>query len=564
MLSAYAERPADLMQVYQDALYNDPSFQKAESDWLSAREDLSIATSGYLPQINLQVLIAKNWQHDSGIILYSTGNGIFTAGTYTLQLNQAIFNYSIWHQIKEAHATVKAALATYFAAAQDLMVRTAIAYFNVLKAHDKLLITVANKNTLLERLNTAKEKFRVGLIAITDVYEAQAAYDQAIATQITDQNNLNNQIENLRVITGKHYYSLKGVGHLPLITPIPNNIDLWSQMAEEHNYQLMAQNYTTIAAEQEIKVQLGNGLPTLGIAAQYQDIRWSGLPNLGVNRVNNVNNQTGFAGVAINAPIFRGGLTVAKTRQARYNYLSASSQLEFVHRDVINKTRQNFLGVLTGISQIVADKASIVSAKNALEATKVGYSVGTRTMIDVLNEITTLYQAQQQFANDQYSYILSTIQLKQATSALDNLDFEKLNCWLTKTINFPVPQSEGDPTQTLDEIKTNSQPSLSVQPSHKNFIKPKKIMKTAPKNKIMSKNNPAYYLIHLYADSQKGAQEFIDKQPLIIRNKLHMNKVGDLYKVVYGEYPTFSAAKLGLQQLPQTIKQYQPWIARDK
>ncbi len=460
--SAFAD---NLMQVYDQAAQSDPIFAQAESTWHSQKMNLPIAEAGYLPQVSIVANGAREYDRINPNFPGSDFNGILGIGTgqyywqygYTLTATQQIFNFAAWSKIKGASAAVKAATATYLAAQQSLMQRTATDYFAVLQAYDQLRYTIANKRAVLEQLKTSREQYRVGLIAITDAYDARSKYDQVVAQQIAAQNNLNIQLENLRALTDENYTSLAGLGrHLPLISPQPNNIDTWVNVADQQNYSIKAQNYTVLAAMQMIKQQAAGGYPTLalqGSIGELHDTDNSGntSPNT-LGLAPDVSQDTASLGLNLNYNPIQGGFVNASTEQARYDYVTASELLEQIHRQVVNQTRSNFLSVLSNVSQIKADAQSIISAKKALEATKAGLKVGTRTMVDVLSALTTLYQAEQQHANDQYAYINNLIALKVAAGTLSVKDLVDINSWLRKSIHFPEQLSVAKiPIDTSEE-----------------------------------------------------------------------------------------------------------------
>lgn len=480
-ISSYAD---DLMQIYQQALRSDPIFAQAKSTWESEKMDLPIARAGYLPQ--LSATGDADRVYDYGKI------GSVGAGTrswkygYSLTLTQPIFNFSAWSSIKNASASVKAATATYLAAQQSLMQRVATAYFNVLQAYDQLRYTVANKRAVWEQYVTAREQFKVGLIAVTDEYDARSSYDQVVAKQIAAQNNLNIQLENLRAITGREYGALNGLGKLPMLRPKPDNIDQWVNVATQQNYGLKAQNYTVLAAMETIKQKAGGGLPVLNAEGTYTDTRERGIAAPTID-------QTATVGLGLTYNPIQGGAVIASTKQARYDYVTASGKLEQVHRDVVNQSRSNFLSVLSGISRVKADKQSILSARNSLESTQAGFHVGTRTMADVLNALSTLYQAQQQYANDQYDYINNLIALKVAAGTLSVDDLTEINSWLGKAIRFPEQTSVGQvPTENNArdlKVKINNESmnnSVRDNPVVKNNVTIEKKQK-----KIISGNKTA-------------------------------------------------------------------------
>ncbi len=457
-LSAHAD---DLMQVYNQALDADPIFAQAQSTWKSQKMNLPIAEAGYLPQVTVNANATRDYTNtvpNSSLNLPTSATGTTTDGDgytwqygYTISLDQPIFNFVAWAAIKNADATVKSATASYLAAQQSLIQRTATAYFNVLQAYERVRYTVANKRAVWQQFLMSREQFRVGLIAITDEYDARSRYDQVVANQIAAQNNLNIQLENLRAITGRGYVSLKGLGkQLPLFRPQPDNMDQWVSVATKQNYSLKAQNYNVIAAMQTIKQQAAGGYPELDLQGAIGDSH-------SVDNPPDTAQESANLGLALTYKPIQGGLVVASTKQARYNYVTASGQLEQTHRSVVNQTRSSFLSVLSLISKVQADKQNIISASNALDATKAGLHVGTRTMVDVLNDLTSLYLAQQQYANDQYDYINNLISLKAAAGTLSVEDLKQINAWLGKSIHFPEQLSVAKmPTQDGNkEIKTD-------------------------------------------------------------------------------------------------------------
>lgn len=466
LVSAYAD---NLMQVYNQAAQSDPIFAQAESTWRSQKLNLPIAEAGYLPQVSVAANAGRYYAITRPQVVPVPGAYSWQYG-YTLTATQPVFNLAVWSQIKGASAGVKAATATYLAAQQSLMQRTATAYFNVLQAYDQLRYTVANKRAVWQQLVTAREQFRVGLIAITDEYDARSKYDQVVAQQIAAQNNLNIQLENLRAITGRSYSSLSGLGiHLPLVSPKPNNIDLWVSTANKQNYSIKAQNYNVIAAMDTIKQQDAGNYPTVGVQGQYADLHVSDNP------FSYAQDQANL-GLALSYAPIQGGLVIASTKQARYNYATAAGLLEQTHRQVVNQARSSFLSVLSNVSQIKADKQSIISAQNAFEATEAGLKVGTRTMVDVLSALTTLYQAEQRHANDQYAYINNLIALKAAAGTLSVKDLVVINSWLGKSIQFPnqtsvatVPTESGYANMNADKssnlLKNTVPPKKSTQPT---------------------------------------------------------------------------------------------------
>ncbi|OGO91587.1 MAG: hypothetical protein A3F10_07270 [Coxiella sp. RIFCSPHIGHO2_12_FULL_42_15] len=429
VFSVYAD---DLSAVYQQALASDPTFKKANADWLTAKENLPLAMtgngapgSGLFPNIAVSGTVGRTYYPNQDRI---------QSETYVVSMTQPIFNLATWQSIGSAHYSVKAATAQYLAASQDLMSRTAMAYFEVLRANEKLNLTIAQKKQFFIQYQTMKSKYEVGLVAVTPLYDAEAKYDQSIAQEIKDRNNLQNNLENLRAITGKEYQSLASLNaKIPLAIPSPKNMNQWVATAEKQNYLIQSDLNLMYSSKKNISVAKAGYLPTLNLVGSYQN----GMTNLSgpVSQSTPDIEQT-QVGLNLTFPIFRGGYDGVNTKQARYKYLAASDQLEMDHRQVVTNTQKAFLGVASGISQITADQQAIISAKKQLDATQQGFEVGTRTMEDVLDSVTGLTTVQQQYADDRYNYIDNIINLKQQAGTLSPEDIAMINTWLGKEITF--------------------------------------------------------------------------------------------------------------------------------
>lgn len=535
---------ASLMQVYNQALKSDPTFKQARTAWLSAKENLPIAEANLLPTINLTGGVARNY----AFAKLAPNNGYYNSTTYGLTINEPLFNMANWAGIRSAGAAVKAATATYMAAAQDLMQRTASAYFAVLKAADQLHYTITQKNAVWQQLETSRQQYKVGLIAITPVYDAQASYDTAIANEISDRNALDNAIENLRAITGHEYKSLQGLkGQVPLYIPQPKNINSWVNIALQQNYGLQSQIYQVQADKETISQTAAGRYPTINAQGSYTVTN-----NGNYGRVAHPNTEAGQIGLSLNFPIYQGGLVTASTKQAEYNYLNSSATLEFDHRDVINKTRQAYLAVVAGISGIKADHQSVISNENSLQSTKAGYVVGTRTMVDVLQSLSQLTQAQKSYSQDQYNYISSLITLKEQAGTLGIKDLEKINSWLkghTKLVK-----------STFNNSYTPSKPSVNPLKAH---VSPKR--KAHHNDQAPVKSTSAVhdgYGIQVYASKTKAdAIHFAQQHKL---NPVHIQQAQvdgkTWYKVIVGDYSNTHKAQAALRQLPNNLRALDPWV----
>lgn len=417
----------DLMDVYKQALTSDPKFKAAQAQWLADRENLAISRADLFPQIGAEGVLARN----RNTINTNSGSGTYFNKTtsYSLKLVQPIFNFSTWAKIWASQAIAKKAQAAFLAAEENLLLRTAQAYFNVLLAKDVLSYSKANKDSFGRLLSQVKHKFDVGLVAITDLEETKAKYDKAVADEIKAVNDLSDRFEQLNEITGIRYHDLDTiVSDLPLISPQPDNIEQWVKAAEKQNYDLAAANFDTITARENIKIQNAGHLPTISAQGSYS----SGYDNNVQGSETFNRSKTASATLGVSVPIFQGGKVVASARQADYQYQQKLAVQNQTHRAVISQTRQAYLGILSSISKIRADLQAIKSSESALRAVQAGYTAGTRTMTDVLTSQTQLYETQKNFAQDEYNYINQTLTLKALTGILEGNDLKQVNSWLKK------------------------------------------------------------------------------------------------------------------------------------
>ena len=419
------------LQVYSQALQSDPAFLKAEANWRAQKLNLPITRAGYLPQLAVAGNAVRSYTFYAPASLSEVSDYNWNYG-YSITLTQPIFDLAAWHAIKGASASVKSATATYLAAQQQLMQRTAQAYFEVLKAYETLIYTNDNKEAVWKQYLTAKRKYEAGLIAVMDMYDARSRYDFVIAQEISAKNTLSDKLENLHALTGHYYKTLNGFSiKIPLVQPNPRSVDAWTKASEAQNYSIQEQRFNVIAAMDNIKQQVEAGYPTLDLSTGFVEAR----------AVDNQNDSTNTDAVNLGLNLtykpIQGGLVYTSTEQARYYYAAAAAELELVHRQVVIQARNSYVGVMAMMNRVNTDRARIVSANKALVATEAGLKVGARTMLDLLNDLTTLYQAQQQLADDRYTYLTNVINLKAAAGTLKMADIMQINHWLQKKIALP-------------------------------------------------------------------------------------------------------------------------------
>ncbi|VVC75049.1 Outer membrane protein TolC [Aquicella siphonis] len=434
---------ANLLEVYEQAQTSDPVFLQAVAQRLSTREGVPISAAALLPNI------AFTASPSADKVGYSGSNFdpvVDNSGSYvnprnltqrnfsmSLSLTQTIFNYAQFSAVAQQVSLAKGADATLNAALQNLMIRVASAYFAILKDEDNLSYAEASKLAYAEQLDQVRQQYKVGLKTITDVYTAQASYDSAVATYIAAETTLSNDRENLRVITGVYYPHLSSLSdEFPLVSPQPRNVETWVKKAVAQNWSIKSGQYNVSAAREQIRQQYSGHLPTINVQTTFSKEVSDNINNYSSFTERNGPGTTSDRGIAlnVNVPIFSGGGVVAQTNQASYNYQVAQQQLEQTIRSTINTTRQSYLSIVAGISQIKADKEAIQSTISSLEGLEASYRVGTETLVDVLNQQQKVFQAQTQYATDRYAFVNNILALKQAAGTLSFDDLRAINAWL--------------------------------------------------------------------------------------------------------------------------------------
>lgn len=424
-VTAQAPLAEDLLQIYDKAVVSDPSLREAEQILFATREVKPQARALLLPNFSASGDVEyRNVDSDSRS---SAGSSSFTDdySTQGLQavVTQSLFNRANWITLSRSDNVIAQAEAQYRNAEIDLMVRTTEAYFDVLRAADLVTVQEALLRANERQLEQSKQRFEVGLVAITDVNESQAAFDRSRADLISAKNTLGNAWEALRAIIGSPSVSLARLGDtLPLSPPSPNDISAWADTAIRGNYGIIAASEAAAAARQVIDIERSGHYPTLDLQAGYNFAR-SGAEF-------RTDSDTAFVGLTVNVPIFQGGAVTSRTREAGYNFRAAQDRLDQTRRQVDQQARDAFRGILSSIEDVKARQASIVSARSALESTQAGLEVGTRTQVDVLDAQRSLFQAEFDYLSARYAYIINGVKLHQATSTLNREVLAKGNAWL--------------------------------------------------------------------------------------------------------------------------------------
>ena len=438
----------DLVQAYQLARAADPTLASADANRGAIKEGVAQARSALLPQLNASLAYNHNdfgtnsvgpSQDLSGnfVLLPSNDSSQNRSRPAQIALTQSIFSWTNWSRYRGERETALSADANYDAASQDLFVRTANAYFNILTQQDQLIFAQANEKALARQLDQAEQRFEVGLSAITDVHNARANHDTSVAQVIQAQNNLETAREGLSQIIGKDFGDLRKLREqLPLEKPTPSDMQSWVDIAVKENPTLVAANYSLNAAQYNIETQRGGHYPTLSASLVRTDTPGWGTTTQGVNgnffgpfHNNSVTGDTAI-GVTLNVPIFSGGLVSSQVRQALFQRDYAQDQLELQRRAVVANTRNAYRAVLAGISEVEATRQAVISAQSSLDATQAGFEVGTRTIIDVLLSQQTLFQNQSAYSQARHTFVLSGLQLKQSAGTIGVKDIEAVNALL--------------------------------------------------------------------------------------------------------------------------------------
>jgi len=420
----------DLLDAYREARANDPVLSQAEATRLATGENVTQARALMLPQVNGSFGLTQQSTGSAASNGAVQGAGHSRTRSVSARLDQSIINLSQWANLYAARSQASSQDATYEASLQQLYVRVTQAYFGVLTSQDALVFAKASEDSFKQAYDQADQRFKVGLSAVTDVYQAKSEFELAKAQTITAQNNLNDAKEALIQITGKPVGELKKLREdLPLNPPTPADPDQWVQQSLKSNATLLAAQYNVEAAEHDIDAARAGHLPTLNATVtRGKQTDWFEHASAAGLRGNGQYDTT--VGLTVNIPIFAGGGTQSRVRQSIYQRDEAQDSLESQRRQVVRNTLNYYRSVVAGVSQVEASKASVESGEKALEATRAGFDVGTQTMLNVLNAIQTLTQAQSNYSQSRHALVLNELQLKQSAGAIDLKDMEMINTML--------------------------------------------------------------------------------------------------------------------------------------
>ena len=428
----------DLIGVYKAAVQNNADLAAAQANLAAQQESVPQALSALLPQLNAG---ADTNSTRTSVDTRINGRTAKTqSGTaYQANLNQPLFNAAAWFRLKAADATSEQAAVEFSAIQQDLILQTAESYYTILRAQDDLAASKAEETAFKRQLDQATERFDVGLSDKTDVREAQASFDTANANRLLAERSVEDAFQALTTLTNQTYASLNGQMHsLPVLPPVPRDAKAWVDTSTQQNLRLKASNYAVTAAQESLKQSKSGHAPTVNAFAKYVTgdndsigfINNSSLPGF-----YNGDADQSTVGVELNVPLYSGGLTSSQVRQS-YDVLQQTEyQQESLRRQVVQNARDFYRAVNSNVEQVAARKQTIVSNKSALEATQIGFEVGTRDIVDVLNAQRQLFTAVRNYNTARYAYIISNLRLKQTAGTLSPADLQELDKYLSASYN---------------------------------------------------------------------------------------------------------------------------------
>jgi outer membrane protein len=417
----FAAHAADLLEIYQLALENDPALKQADANRNAIEELGTQGLARLLPTVTFVASTSSEYLDNKKRATYQGGGAQdYWNHSLTLNLKQPLLHYDYWVQLSQADNQIAKAVADYEAEQQNLILRVVDAYFKVLAAQDNRDLAQAERIAIARQLEQAKQTFEAGLTAVTDIHEAQAIFDRSVADEIIAENQLENERQGLIEIIGDDNVKIEALRKKPdLIKPEPANIRRWEETADSNSLSIIALSNQVEFARKTIEVQKSGHLPQLDLLASYS--------NQDSNSSFGFRGDTNDVGLQLNVPLYTGGMVNSKIRQASFEYEAAKDKLIAQRRAVHREVNNAYRGGMSSISKADALKTAVKSAESALEATQEGIKVGTRIFLEVLIEERNLYRAKRDYAQSIYDYLINRIKLKHAVSSITKQDLEQIN-----------------------------------------------------------------------------------------------------------------------------------------
>jgi outer membrane protein len=445
LLGSAISQAESLRDIYELALENDAQLKTEEAQYLARKETENLSRAALLPQVNTSYSYvdseadrnaqSRDFNRPGLPIVNTLSNTDISSDGYSVSLNQALFDLPAWFSFQSGKEISKEAAATFAGNQQNLIVRVVEAYLLVLRAQDNLAASQAQERAFERQLEQSQQRFEVGLIAITDVYEAQAAYDLSRVNRIVDENNVSVAMERLSVLTGRYPGTLNVLKeNMTLNLPDPIDRAAWVDFALENNFNLQAARHQEEAARQNAKANQMEHAPKVSGGYEYSDFSTDGSlnvkPSTGFETSPDYDLEQKLWQLRVDLPLYSGGAISAKRRQTAQEYNAARENLINLTRNTVTSTRSLHMTVISDVSRVQARQKSIVSSQSALDATQAGYEVGTRNVVDVLNAQNTLFIAQRDYYNSRYDYVVNMLRLKEQAGTLSPQDIYNFDAFL--------------------------------------------------------------------------------------------------------------------------------------
>ena len=418
-----------LLDIYNDALENDPQYKSAEFSYLSGKEIKVQGRAALLPNISINAQTNWNEYYQNGELRNEYNNFNTSA-----RLSQPLIRLDSWFKYRQSKFLTDAAEADFAYSQQALIVRTAELYFNVLRAIDNLSAARSEEKAIKKQLDQIRQRYEVGLSAITEVQEAQLAFDLSLASRTRVEGEVYTAKESLNALVGREIISLDGlVNDLNVSNPVPASKEEWARKAVENNFRLQAANLRKFASKNNARSVASNHLPKVDIVGVQTESETNQYSFDGFNTGGGFNitvpdeTQRDTYSLQLSMPIFQGGAVISRTKQAYAESNKSSEDALFTERNVIQDVRSQYSNVVTLVANLRAQKQAVISASSALEATRVGYEVGTRNIVDLLQAEKNLYSAERNLSNAKYDYLITTLRLHLAAGTLTPENLIEIN-----------------------------------------------------------------------------------------------------------------------------------------
>ena len=425
LLLSGSAKAENLSDVYELALKNDPLLRAAEATYRAGKENKTQGIAGLLPTLSISG--STNWNE------YRVEEQLidqYNSNSYFANLNQPIFRLDKWFQFERGSALSEAASAEFAYQQQETMIRVASAYFNVLNSIDSLNAARAEEKAIGRQKDLAKKRFDVGLAAITEVQETQAAFDLTVVSRIAREAQLDSAQETLTSIVGRDIKLLSPlIDEFEISLPDPLDRESWVSLGIQNNYQLKSAKFQRDAAQAAARGSASNHLPQIDLVGRVSQstTKQGKFGGFIQNPLFGIEQDTRQYSIQFTLPLYAGGAISSARRQAYANYDRSKEQAIYTERTTIRDVRSNHFGVQTQVANVTARKQALASAESALEATQVGYEVGTRNTVDLLDAQKRLFQAQRDYASSRYEYIISMLRLKASVGSLNPNDLLKIS-----------------------------------------------------------------------------------------------------------------------------------------